>query len=95
MKKVFLVFLALFVFNIPVFAAVNINTATQSDLEALKGIGPVKAKAIIEHRNKHGLFQSVEDLARVNGIGAGMIRQLGDQITTQDGNVIDQAMETQ
>lgn len=84
MRKVFLVFLAFFVFSVPALAGIDINTATQSDLERLKGIGPAKAKAIIEYRNKIGSFKSVEELTGVSGIGAGTLRQLGDQITVQN-----------
>lgn len=40
------------------FAAVNINTASQAELEALQGIGPAKAKAIIEHREKLPLLMT-------------------------------------
>jgi len=44
---------------------ININTATQAELEALPGIGPVIARRIVEGR----LYQSVDDLDRVQGIG--------------------------
>lgn len=50
-------------------AAVNINTANQTELESLPGIGPVKAKAILEYRKKNGGFKSVDELTRVDGIG--------------------------
>ena len=48
---------------------VNINTATQSQLEELPGIGSSKAKAIIEYREKNGKFETIEDLQKVEGIG--------------------------
>lgn len=48
---------------------ININSASQSDLEKLSGIGPAKAKAIIEYREKNGNFQDVKDLEKVKGIG--------------------------
>ncbi|MCU6707636.1 ComEA family DNA-binding protein [Paenibacillus sp. J5C_2022] len=47
----------------------NINTASELELQQLKGIGPSKAKAIVEDRELNGPFQSTEDLMRVKGIG--------------------------
>ena len=47
----------------------------------MQGIGPAKAKAIIEYREKNGSFASVEDLKKVPGIGDGTIKQLHDVIT--------------
>jgi len=49
-------------------AVVNINTATETELAYLPGIGMSKAKAIISHREKRP-FKKVEDLMRVKGIG--------------------------
>jgi comEA protein len=48
---------------------VNVNTATPEQLELLPGVGPVRARAIIEYRKAHGAFTRVEDLAQVSGIG--------------------------
>lgn len=50
-------------------APVNINTAGLQELMTLKGIGEVKAKAIIEYRETHGAFESVDDVVKVKGIG--------------------------
>ena len=47
----------------------NINTASESELETLPGIGPATAKKIIADREEQGPFASVEDLMRVTGIG--------------------------
>src|ERR1017187_521912 len=69
MKKLLLVLIACFAFAINAFAAVNINTATQADLETIKGVGPAKAKAIIDYRKKNGNFKSVDDLDKVQGFG--------------------------
>ena len=48
---------------------VNINTASARELEALPGIGEVIARRIIDYRNAHGPFQSVDELINVKGIG--------------------------
>jgi len=53
----------------PVAARLNINTARDFDLEALPRIGPVTARAIVEYRESHGPFRSLEDLKNVKGIG--------------------------
>jgi competence protein ComEA len=83
MKKVLLTMILLFVLTSAAFAAVNINTASQAELESLQGIGPAKAKAIIEYRETVGSFLSVEDLGKVNGIGSATIEQLRDVITVE------------
>jgi competence protein ComEA len=46
-------------------AAVNVNTAQQSELQGVKGMTPAKAKAVIDHRNQNGQFTSIEDLQKV------------------------------
>ncbi len=68
MRKI-LCLLALCSFN--VFATpVNVNTADAATIaESLNGVGLKKAEAIVADRVKNGLFKSVDDLARVNGIG--------------------------
>jgi competence protein ComEA len=60
---------------------ININTATAEDLTSLKGLGTVKSQAIIEHREKHGPFKTVDDLKVVPGIGDKLLEQLRPQIT--------------
>lgn len=47
---------------------ININTATKTDLEAIRGIGPKTAEKIVEYRQEHGRFKRVEDIMKVNGI---------------------------
>lgn len=68
--RTFLIAVAL-VFAAPVWAnAVNINTADAETLKnELAGVGPTRAKAIVEYRKKHGPFKKVEDLLKVEGIG--------------------------
>lgn len=66
-------------------ASVNLNTASVAELEGLKGIGAAKAQAIVEHREKNGQFQSVDDLKLVRGIGDKMLEQLRPQVTVGSG----------
>jgi competence protein ComEA len=47
----------------------DLNRATEQDLEALPGIGPVLAERILEYRQARGVFRDVEQLRRVKGIG--------------------------
>lgn len=51
------------------FSIVNINTATQTELETLPGIGPSLALNIINYRKENGKFSSIEDIKNVSGIG--------------------------
>lgn len=68
----------------PLWAAspVDLNSADASTLEKLGGIGPVKAKAIVEHRTRNGPFKSVDDLRKVQGIGDETFESLKIQVTT-------------
>lgn len=59
---------------------VIINTASKEDLESLNGIGPSKAEAIINYRDEHGFFQSIEDLLNVSGIGEKTLENIRDYI---------------
>jgi competence protein ComEA len=60
--------------------AVNLNTASEAQLEALPGIGPSKAKAIIEYRKAHP-FQTVDEVKNVRGIGDSLYDSLKDKMT--------------
>ncbi len=53
------------------WALVNINTASVAELMTLKGIGEVKAQAIVDHRQQRGSFSVIEDIMKVTGIGTG------------------------
>ena len=58
---------------------ININTASQNELESLTGIGPVYASRIIEYRNKYP-FKKIEDIIKVNGIGRKTFESIKDKI---------------
>ncbi|MDM5359796.1 helix-hairpin-helix domain-containing protein [Peribacillus sp. ACCC06369] len=62
---------------------VNLNTATQEDLETLTGIGPSKAIAILEYRETVGKFKQVDDLKKVSGIGDKTFEKLQESISVQ------------
>ena len=62
-------------------ALININTADAWLLEALPGIGPSTAEAIIEYRTANGLFESIDDLKEVKGIGDSTFAKFADKIT--------------
>jgi competence protein ComEA len=81
MKKLLLILVTAIAFAIPAWAAVDINTATQSQLESLNGVGPKKAQAIIEYRKKNGAFKSVDDLDKVPGFGKKTVNSLKKDIT--------------
>lgn len=59
---------------------ININNAKLEDLTQLTGIGPSKAQAIIEYREKNGPFKSIDDLKNVTGIGDKTYEKLKDEI---------------
>ncbi|MBU5466457.1 helix-hairpin-helix domain-containing protein [Virgibacillus sp. MSJ-26] len=59
---------------------IRVNYATQEEIENLPGIGPSKAQAIIDYREENGLFQSVEDLLDISGIGEKTLENMRDYI---------------
>jgi competence protein ComEA len=59
---------------------VSLSAATLEQLDTLPGIGPITAQKIIDYRNAHGAFHSVDDLDAVPGIGAARIEQLRDLV---------------
>lgn len=59
---------------------ININTAPASELVKLKGIGEVKAAAIVEYRRINGNFKTVQDIMNVSGIGEKTFEKIRSQI---------------
>ena len=60
---------------------VSLSRATVADLDALPGIGPVTAQKIIDYRQAHGAFRSVDELDAVPGIGPARLEQLRELVT--------------
>jgi len=62
---------------------ININTATQIELESLSGIGPVIAKAVIQYRLENGPFKEIEEIQEVSGIGPVTFERIKPFITVK------------
>ncbi len=60
---------------------INLNTATQQELESLPRIGPATAKRILEYRTRYGPFRRIDDLMNVKGIGEKTLERLDGYIT--------------
>lgn len=67
--------------NFGAISVININTASIKELEELPGIGEVKAQAIIDYRQQNGLFTSLQDLMKVEGISQSLYEKLEGLIT--------------
>ena len=63
-------------------ARININTASEAELDLLPGVGEVTARRIVDYREQNGPFRSVDDLVHVQGISTRTIEQLRDLVTT-------------
>lgn len=59
---------------------ININSADESQLETISGVGPSTAKKIIDYREKEGKFSSIEDIKNVSGIGDKKFESMKDSI---------------
>jgi competence protein ComEA len=68
-------------FSFSAYATVDLNTASSTELQTVKGIGPKKAEAIIEFRKKNGQFKSVDDLDKVPGFGKATVDKVKKDIT--------------
>jgi competence protein ComEA len=77
MIKKFLAAFTLAVSMSAAFAAVDINAANSDALRGIKGIGPAKAKAILDEREAHGPFKDAAELSkRVKGMGGKTVERL-------------------
>jgi competence protein ComEA len=88
MKKLLLILALAFAFAMPAYAAVDINTASQAELQSLNGVGPKKAQAIIDYRKKNGPFKSAADLDKVPGFGAKTVNSLKKDITVGNAKAV-------
>lgn len=74
--------LSFLIFSSCFAGTVDINSADAVTLaKEINGIGPNKAQAIVEYRDQHGLFQSVDDLALVRGIGVKTVVKNRDKLS--------------
>lgn len=64
--------------------ALDLNTATAEQLQTLPSVGPIRARGIVDYRQQHGPFRSVEELAAVEGIGPGVLEQVRELVTVQE-----------
>jgi competence protein ComEA len=64
-------------------ALININGASLTALQALSGIGPVKAQAIIDYREQHGPFKKIDDIKNVSGIGPATYDKIKDHLSVE------------
>lgn len=60
---------------------ININTAGKEELMTLTGIGEAKAQSILDYREEHGRFGSIEDLMQIEGIKEGVFNKIKEDIT--------------
>jgi competence protein ComEA len=65
-------------------APINLNTATQGQLETLPGVGPKAAQRILDYRKQNGSFKKVEDLMNVKGFGEKTFLKLKPMLTVVD-----------
>lgn len=79
----FRVLALLFAFVGMLLAAVNINSASVEELSSLKGIGQVKAEAIVKYREANGDFKSIDELTKVKGIGEKTVEKLKDDVSVK------------
>ena len=62
-------------------ARIDVNRAGVEELTTIKGIGPALARRIVEYRNQHGRFESIDDLLAVKGIGPKLLARIRDRVS--------------
>lgn len=67
--------------NVDDVVYININTASEHNLQRLHGIGEATARAVVEYRETHGEFKSADELLNVKGIGEKTLEKIRDRIT--------------
>ena len=75
---------------IPAYASsekINVNTASAGELDRLPGIGPSKARSIVNHRSENGAFRTVAELRKVRGIGPRILEKIRPYVHVGDGSV--------
>lgn len=68
----------------PAAGGFDINRATEAEWDELPGIGPAKARAIVEDRERNGPFRDIDDLMRVKGIGPKLLERLREAIEARN-----------
>ncbi len=87
LKKLLMLCLAFMLSVGYAFAAVDVNTADQAALDSVKGLGPMKSKAIVDERTKNGPFKDADDIAnRVKGLGVKSVAKLEENGLTIGGS---------
>ena len=68
----------------PAASPININTADKATLiTAISGVGEKKAEAIIEYREQHGPFKSVDEITKIKGIGQGILDKNRENLSVE------------
>ncbi|MCW5205398.1 helix-hairpin-helix domain-containing protein [Desulfobulbus sp. F5] len=94
MKKMCFAVLFVLFMTVAAYAEININTATKDELNSLAGIGPIKAEAIVKHRQEKGPFKSIDELKNVYGIGDKLLDRIKSDITVGNVDVATEAKST-
>lgn len=81
LMRPFVLALAIGPFAVMAAEQIDINTADVATLEKINGIGPAKAKAIVDYRSKNGPFQKIDDLEKVDGIGPKLMEKMKPEVT--------------